>query len=1496
MERGGKHEVDGPVDVRATLAMDDSQEITQGQVVLQPGEMKTIIMKAPSEVGMVETSGARLRVEGRRGSQLVFTNTTHVATTQRFLTILVQTSRPIYTGGQMIEFRVVLLRRNMKPYEGPVDVYVMVPGLPKPGWWRVKVVAGGQVDEHPFLITKYFTSRFEVLVDMPFYTLASEESISGKFMGRFITYKPVVGIANVTVFVKDNWKLPDKDFRKVFDENIPFIDRWHDFRYPLEKLLGKQTAMSELADTEIKVQVTVQHTFLDDVIKGFARTRIVAPQVKLEFVGSTPFIFKPGMSYSGADKEPLSQAKLRQSTLTVTASVTLASGGTKLLPKTEVGPEQEERDLGERLREEWMWQGRRNTTTTSHSSSDHLLHNLAHHAVFARYRNDGILLFTVDVPEGASELTLSATYNDRTSSTSATARGLPVHSPRGRYLHITTSTTNAHVGEFAIFQVRANFRMDTFQYMVMAKGVMIYSATEEVFWAGTEGVATLSVTVSKEMSPRFTLAVLHVATDGEVLVDTVHVSVSLQHSMKRTVEAAMWAPPGALVNLACTRSPTWRKQQNNRITHTRLIKAALQMEPHPRSVHTVVRSSRSGLWTEQVAALSTHNTGWWPLASLHLAGLTILTDAFIYSPPYTGECDHQLGFLECGDGSCYRQYEVCDGHVDCTNAADEHNCLTVLGKQPPATYATGKINLSKEEVEVQYRLKQRNWWQDLFDQKEGSWCRTQANFGHKGYESVKLPVPNSPDQWIVEGFVTHPQHGFLILPEQKYDATPPLLMQLEASSFCRRGEQVSVRVHLYNSLQQTVVVMLVLPGSDDYRFINVENDATVSHYSPRLSSGDHHHLLWVEGERFTEVMLPLAVVRQSGSFSVTVHARSQVGSDTRSVNIKVQTEGAEVRKHTSVLLDLKNRATVYEFLDLPVDESPEITKSIIRRYVYGSPRATLALSGDVFGPTMSNMVVHDTMAFNGRILKSSDGLAFNMGSTVWTLHYLRLTNQLNKSKAKKAFAFINLQLAGLLTRYNNGSFKMWHFSNPSVWLTTWVLTVLLAAQHEDWENLVYVEPRLVNTATTFILDHQEPDGSFRETIFYNITLDHKMGFKGWGGGVRDHHKPVLVALTALVTAVLLEAAPTLNGDVHARALNARQRATQFLERELDQLWDPYDLAITTYALTLVGSPEREVALKMLEAYARNQDGRMYWSRAPIVTNARLAENNQRAFLLPKEPQEWDAYAVEATSYALLVFLIQEGVTPRTESIMRWLNSVREHTHAFAASVDTVVAMRALAEYSYRARLRDVTNMRVNLEATSSPGDIHSIPITNHSVSALHTLQVPRPWGHVYMVAKGSGQAVAQLEVSWGVDLDRFMKKPARKWTAVDISETSHAALVEVEVATGYLLYQPDANKFVRKAQAGDFPMMFDAKSTPSIIWWQLDYHFESMILNTTSLAALDICEVCGSHQCPYCPYYSGDAFTPRPGAGFTALLALLALFAPKLSNFVVQRINSSHCY
>jgi hypothetical protein len=76
---------------------------------------------------------------------------------------------------------------------------------------------------------------------------------------------------------------------------------------------------------------------------------------------------------------------------------------------------------------------------------------------------------------------------------------------------------------------------------------------------------------------------------------------------------------------------------------------------------------------------------------------------------------------------------------------------------------------------------------------------------------------------------------------------------------------------------------------------------------------------------------------------------------------------------------------------------------------------------------------------------------------------------------------------------------------------------------------------------------------------------------------------------------------------------------------------------------------------------------VYWSPQPVVTNGITYENN-RPFLEAKNNEFWDSIAVEATSYALLVYLIRDGVTMIPDRAMSWLNTMRLTDGAFISTV------------------------------------------------------------------------------------------------------------------------------------------------------------------------------------------------------------------------------------
>lgn len=171
-------------------------------------------------------------------------------------------------------------------------------------------------------------------------------------------------------------------------------------------------------------------------------------------------------------------------------------------------------------------------------------------------------------------------------------------------------------------------------------------------------------------------------------------------------------------------------------------------------------------------------------------------------------------------------------------------------------------------------------------------------------------------------------------------------------------------------------------------------------------------------------------------------------------------EGATVSRYTSLLLDLKNRAHVLRFLDIPVEETPIIPYSKFRRYVFGSPRASITLcgkmpishphlffhiknsptsfknlAGDVFGPIFPSAPI-STESLLSRSLRGTKANLFNLATTMWSLHYLRLTNQLESDVLYSGLNHMSIQMAELMRLYSkDGSFRAQKNSEPSVWVT-----------------------------------------------------------------------------------------------------------------------------------------------------------------------------------------------------------------------------------------------------------------------------------------------------------------------------------------------------------------------------------------------------------------------------------------------------------------------------
>lgn len=89
-------------------------------------------------------------------------------------------------------------------------------------------------------------------------------------------------------------------------------------------------------------------------------------------------------------------------------------------------------------------------------------------------------------------------------------------SPHQKNIKVSTSTAKPKVGEYIILHVQSNFYHDTFNYLIMSKGMILLSGQEVM----QHNVHTFAIPLSPEMAPVATAVVYYVERYGDVITDS----------------------------------------------------------------------------------------------------------------------------------------------------------------------------------------------------------------------------------------------------------------------------------------------------------------------------------------------------------------------------------------------------------------------------------------------------------------------------------------------------------------------------------------------------------------------------------------------------------------------------------------------------------------------------------------------------------------------------------------------------------------------------------------------------------------------------------------------------------------------------------------------------------------------------------------------------------------------------------------------------------------
>ncbi|KAJ8926001.1 hypothetical protein NQ315_009856 [Exocentrus adspersus] len=1569
-----------PLTVRASIQR-NGVEMSADHKPVKEGIPETLLMRVPTTSAVGEY---RLRVEGLYEDVLggaAFVNETKLLFSQRSMTIFIQMDKPVYMQSETVRFRTIPINFELKAFNDAVDVYMLDPNghimkrwlsrqsnlgtvsldyqlsdQPVFGEWKIRVIAQGQIEELTFLVEEYYQTRYEVAVTMPAFFLSTDQYIQGTVMANYTSGAPVKGNLTLKAIVRptkpiggnkflrknrprptdvpNQYYNPNREYDQYnpynnnnpyddldrtgsyqrpivekyfnFDEQLPFwfnIPEHHydpvpamkffqgvyEFRYPIQELLHY---VPTLEGMEIMVTATVGDRFLDEVIEGFAVSRVFNSSIKLKFLGDSPQVFKPGMPITAyviasyQDGSPLTSENLRSSILEVTTSIDMRTGGKREIP----------------VRQLYQVDG-----------------------------SPGVWECKIDVkrdlgirgPKAYEELSqigslrVEALYKDGYTGDRAQAELLMLahYSANDQHIKVVTSTIAPRVGEYMIFHIRSNYYIEKFNYLIISKGIVLLTGDQDM----NDFVSTMAIALSAEMAPVATIVVWHVGKYGDIQVDSLTFSVNgisrnkfkvfINNQKARTgheVEVAIYGEPGSYVGLSGIDRFFYTMQAGNELTYANVITKMSTFDEQSNGTYRHTWFSHEGN-PDELVYFPSSTFGIDANRTFEYAGLVVFSDFVL--PRRPSFCNASRGEGECLNGRCYPLRKKCDFYRDCEDGTDEAGC--------------NHENMTELALFRKFRF---NRIQRLY---ENVWLWKDANIGPHGRYIFNVPVPSRPVDWMISAFSMSPSLGFGMLNKAiEYIGVLPFFINVEMPNTCMQGEQVGIRVSVFNYMLDNIEATVVLNGSPDYKFVHVEENGIVRAYNPRTSFGEHQFFIYIKAQDAVVVYIPIVPTRL-GDIEVTIHASTLIGKDQITRKLHVESDGLPQFRHQSMLLDLSNRAYAFQYMHINVTETPIIPYEYDRYYVYGSNRARISIVGDVVGPVFPTMPVNATSLLK-LPMDSAEQNIFSFAVNMYTLLYMRYTQVKNKTLEKQAFYHMNIGYQRQLSFMQpDGSFSTfrsdWNQSASSVWLTAYCAGYFQEASFYEWENYIYIDPVIISKSVEWVLRHQHQEGSFWEESWlpdrkYNSSLNLD----------DDPIKHRNITLTAHVL-IMLESVKDLTSGLSSKVAIAAQRAIHWLDRNLGLLAEkgnPFEVAIVAYALMKSKAPNAEMAFLELSRRQRLEGGLLYWGRQHVPQPPTKLENHI-PFSLPRLPYEYDAENIEATAYALMVYVARQEIY--VENIVRWLNTQRLTDGGWASTMDTAHAMKALIEYTSAQRIRDISSLSVMIETPAVPGKTQVMYVNDKNRANLQHVIIPNAWGTVKVQAKGTGYAILQMDVQYNVDVARFQTQPpvpafdlvtrhytfgrnqshityfsCQRWNHLSESNRSGLAVLDVTIPTGYIIQQQDLDAYilsrrVRNLQRAKYferkvlfyfdyldyeetcinftverwyPVANMSRYLPIRIY---DYYaperFNESIFDAISTYGLDICQVCGSSQCPYCYIYNTAAAIPLPV--YTILLTVV---------------------
>jgi len=1453
-----------------------------------------------------------LRLEGQEiegVAGFIFENETALEFGTKQVSVYVQTNKPLYRQGQKVLFRVFPVEKNLMSRSGSLDVYVrdatgtivrrwlsqqtnaggvldmnfVLSEQPAYGTWSIEVKGWSHTYSKTFLVNEFFVTAIDVNVSMPLFHNIDEFGIGGIIMANLSLGQPAKGTCQVYAEIR----IPpgDRDPNKTYEawptitKDTRYFPGMTDFLFTLEELeqawrdfYGDENAVDPLANTEVYVQADVYDWFLHQGAYGGAITVIYDNLVTLKILGDTSRSFKPNQVFAVYFAVQHSDGTpLRYFRRQVTINLSVS-----------------------------------NSNGNSRSEETRVL-----------TPDDGIIKFTWWPEANDERVRLTAFYDD-IQTRAVTLDAYRHYTQTGQYVSLTTSTTQPSVDKYMVFTVVTTAFVEEIYFLVASAGNIITGGM--LFMQSQQ--KTFSLSVSRDMIPEAHLIVWYLHK-GEIVSDSLNFYVngtrinSAEMSFNRgkdftgdTVEVTGRTDPSSYLGSSVLDFELWSYGWNSFITEVDIIRELWTFDKYGNK--SFYHTWKMPFEQEEMVHYAASSYAVDSNRTFEFAGLLVFSDANVTKRP--SQCNETRGSFPCMDGqSCYEISEWCDGVRKCQDGQDEMGC---------PVYEVQRFTPPKDRLGLLTRhyVMVGEWlWGGYFVMPNGrlDWI---------------VEVPDEPMTWALGGFAISRNLGFgIVHSPPRHQATRAFYMRAEAPYEVKKGEMIGIRLGLFNYWHEDIECLVTLHDSDQYRFVIVEEFGIVSSYAPRTVRGNMQTMIYLRRGRVYELLMPVLPVHD-GCLEVTVTAFTFLYTDTEVLELCTEYDGVTNYLHTPYFVDMFSSGSLtLPDLEIPVPERFVIPEERRHLYVPGSPVATVGIVGDVIGPGF----FQDFLDAENTIRKpfgSAEQNMYNFAYNLYNLLYLKLTNQQDLSRLRTTLDHMNIALQRQLGYMNqDGSFSMfrdYQQHTPSTWVTAFIMRTLQDANQKDWEiEYFYIPGELLNRMALWLCSQQDSSGAFREQA---PLYDRKQ----WSNytTVNGNYRRENTSLTAYVLIAFVNV--KLTGQAEICKQNVITPARAYLEQRVQNITDPYTMAIVSYALAVSGSNRAADAFYKLQQMRRTNN-LIYWAQKDIPPNEIRYEDTFTFY----QPRKWfdnEGYAVEATSYALMTYLLNQPNTTEIRPIMEWLQAMRNSFAGQASTQDTITALIALKEYATRDSNRDIYNILFEIQATAMGNKSQAVHIRKGNWATMEYAYVHPVWGSVRGTSNGTGIALMQLETKVNVEYPDQIRPAAQsnyfnisiseiftgrnasimqsticaKWSRPDISEQSGLTVIEAHLPTGYVI----TNDVLRAyAQSGDVPTLRRAEAYGRKIVFYFDYlsanettcvsyrtdrwfpvanmtiqhllrvfdYYEPGMHNTSlyttrTLTALHMCQVCGSFQCPYCQYYNT---APSSVAPFSLIFIFLATMA-----------------